>query len=131
MGLLSMPYYFLFEMLGPIIEFSGWIFMLVFLFFKVLSVQWFLVFLAVSAAFGFLFSVATILLEEISFHRYPKRRHLFGLLVGGFLYNVGFRQINAVWRTWATLEYIVGFTKWGKMRRTGFRTEPSRQSVGR
>lgn len=125
LGTLAMPYYLIFEMAGPVIELFGYVLVVVFLLVGVLSWFWFLLFFLLSAAFGFLFSVATILLEELSFHRYPRRRDILGLLWGGFLYNFGFRQINALWRTFATLEYLGGFRFWGKVRRTGFRTEPS------
>ncbi len=127
LGTLAMPYYLIFEMAGPVIELFGYVLVVVFLIVGVLSWFWFLLFFLLSAAFGFLFSVATILLEELSFHRYPHRRDILGLLWGGFLYNFGFRQLNALWRTSATLEYLGGFRFWGKVRRTGFRTETGRQ----
>jgi len=71
--------------------------------------------------------VATITVEELSFDRYKRWGDLLLLLWGGFLYNFGFRQINAVWRLFATLEYIGGFRKlWGTVRRYGFRTATSK-----
>lgn len=129
LGTLAMPYYLIFEMAGPVIELFGYVLVVVFLLIGVLSWFWFLLFFLLSAAFGFLFSVATILLEELSFHRYPHRRDVLGLLWGGFLYNFGFRQLNALWRTSATLEYLGGFRFWGKVQRTGFRTETGKQRV--
>lgn len=126
LGMFAMPYYLIFELAGPIVELFGYVLMVVFLLAGVLSWFWTLLFFLVSVAFGFLFTVCTILLEELSFHRYPRRRDLFGLLWGGFMYNFGFRQLNAIWRTMATLEYLGGLRFWGKVRRTGFRTEPSK-----
>jgi len=125
LGMFAMPYYLLFELAGPIVELFGYTLMIIFLLAGVLSWYWALMFFLVSVAFGFLFSVCTIILEELSFHRYPRRRDLLGLLWGGFLYNFGFRQLNAIWRTIATLEYLGGLRFWGKVRRTGFRTETS------
>jgi cellulose synthase/poly-beta-1,6-N-acetylglucosamine synthase-like glycosyltransferase len=130
LGLLGMPYYLVFELAGPIIELFGYAMMVVFVVAGVLSWKWTLMFLLLSMGFGTLFSVATILLEELSFDRYPHRRHLFGLLWGGMLYNFPFRQLNAVWRLQATLEYLGGFRKfWGRMRRIGFRTDEAKRGA--
>jgi cellulose synthase/poly-beta-1,6-N-acetylglucosamine synthase-like glycosyltransferase len=127
LGLLAMPYYVIFELAGPFIELMGYALLIVFLLAGVLSWIWALVFLLLSMAFGMLFTVATILVEELSFDRYRRWRDLLILLWGGFLYNFGFRQINAVWRVFATLEYIGGFRKlWGTVRRYGFRTAASK-----
>ena len=127
LGLLGMPYYLIFELGGPIVELLGYTLMLIFLLAGVLSWVWAVLFLLLSVAFGFLFTTATILVEELSFDRYRRWRDLLLLLWGGFLYNFGFRQVNAVWRLFATLEYIGGFRKfWGTVRRYGFRTAPTK-----
>ena len=123
LGWFAMPFFLVFEMLGPIVELFGYVLMLIFLIVGVLSWYWFLLFLILAAVFGFLITSCTILLEELSFHRYPRKRDLLWLLWGGFFFNFGFRQINAVWRTMATLEYLGGFRLWGRVRRVGFKTE--------
>lgn len=126
-GMLGMPYYLIFEMIGPIVELFGYATVIVFAIIGVLSWQWMLLFLLLSMVLGFLFSVLTILVEEFSFHRYRRARDLGILLWGGFVYNFGFRQINAVWRLQATLEYVGGLRKlWGTVRRYGFRTAASK-----
>ena len=92
----------------------------------VLSLEWMLMFILLSMSLGFMFTVITVLVEELSFHRYQRTSDLFKLLLGGFLYNFGFRQINAIWRLQAMLEYLGGFRKlWGAIRRGGFRTAGS------
>ncbi len=58
LGLLAMPYYLIFELAGPIIELLGYALLIVFLLAGVLSWVWALVFLALSVAFGMLFTVA-------------------------------------------------------------------------
>ena len=131
LGLLGMPYYLVFELAGPIIELFGYVLIIVFLLAGVLSWKWAALFFLLSLGFGILFSVATILLEELSFDRYPRRRHLLGLLFGGLLYNFPFRQLNAIWRLQASLEYLGGFRRlWGRMRRIGFKTEDTKREAG-
>lgn len=127
LGLLGMPYYVIFELAGPVVELFGYATLIIFRIAGVLSLKWTLIFLLLSVAFGLLFTVATILVEELSFHRYRRARDLLILLWGGVVYNVGFRQINAVWRLQAMLEYLGGFRKfWGTVRRYGFRTATGR-----
>jgi cellulose synthase/poly-beta-1,6-N-acetylglucosamine synthase-like glycosyltransferase len=123
LGMIAMPYYIIFELAGGIVELLGYALLLVFLVVGVLSWKWALLFLLLSTSFGFLYTVATVLVEELSFHRYRRSRDLLGLMWGGIVYNCGFRQINAVWRLQATLEYFGGLRKfWGTVRRYGFRT---------
>ncbi len=122
LGLLAMPYYLIFEMLGPILELFGYATMVLFLMAGVLSWQWAGLFFLVSIGFGVLISSGAILLEELSFHRYPRPRQVLALLLGALLYNLGYRQINALWRFSATFEYVGGFRLWGRIKRFGFKT---------
>lgn len=123
LGMLAMPYYLVFEMVGPIIELFGYISLVVFLALNLLSVFWAWMFFLMAVGIGALISTGAILLEEISLHRYPQPRHLVGLLVGSLFYNFGFRQLNAFWKLQATLEYIFGYRSWGQIRRRGFEEE--------
>ncbi|MEZ5336993.1 MAG: glycosyltransferase [bacterium] len=126
LGMFGMPYYLIFEMLGCVVELFGYVMLIVFWLAGVLSLNWMLLWILMSMATGFMFTVLSVLVEELSFHRYRRVRDLFMLLWGGFLYNFGFRQINAVWRLQAMLEYLGGFRKlWGAIRRGGFRTAGS------
>jgi len=121
-GLFAMPYYFLFELCGPLVELFGYAMMIVFLVVGVLSWYWVALFFLVSMGFGMVITAGAILLEELSFHRYPRPLHVLGLLLGGLAYNLGYRQLNALWRLSATFEYVGGYRLWGRIRRLGFRT---------
>lgn len=121
-GIFAMPYYLVFELLGPVVELFGYAMMVLFFFAGVLSWYWVLLFLLVSVGFGLLITAGGILLEELSFHRYPQPIQVVGLLIGGLAYNLGYRQAVALWRMSAIIEYLGGYRLWGRIRRLGFRT---------
>ena len=123
LGLLAMPYYLIFELLGPIIELFGYFTIILFFFTGVLSLSWTLLFFFLAVAVGFLISVGSILLEELAEHRYPKPQQIFALLLGCLLYNIGFRQLHAWWRLIGTLEYLGGLRLWGRVKRVGFKNQ--------
>ena len=62
--------------------------------------------------FGALMSVGAVLMEEMSFHRYPRVRHMLILVLVAFFENFGYRQINAWWRCKAV---FTAFDKLGFM----------------
>jgi len=125
-GLIAFPYFFLFEMLGPFVEILGYFVVVLSYFLGILNVEFFLLFLAVAVLYGIFLSIAAILLEEISFRRYPGWLDLTKLIVFGILENFGYRQLNALFKVRAFWEVVRRRRAWGRMDRTGFRgTQPS------
>ena len=60
------------------------------------------------------------MLEELSFRRFPRAVDLLILLGAGVIENLGYRQINTLWRILAFRDFIRGNTAWGRMERKGF-----------
>jgi cellulose synthase/poly-beta-1,6-N-acetylglucosamine synthase-like glycosyltransferase len=112
MGMFVMPYYFLVEMLSPIVEVLGYFAVLFSYLFGFLSFEFLLIFLALAVFYGIFLSTAGIYLEEITYRRYPRWGHLIRLLAYGVLENFGYRQLNSFWRFQAVLKYLVGMRKW-------------------
>lgn len=119
-GLLAFPYYVLFELVGPIIEISGYVIILAAFYVGILNVQFFIIFFVVAIIYGMLFSVGAVLLEEISFQRYPRPLDLVRLILFALIENVGYRQLTVIWRVKAFFDYARGVRSWGAMQRTGF-----------
>lgn len=124
-GLAAMPYFFLVELLGPVFEFFGYVAMVVMLAMGILNEQLALLFFIVALFYGVMFSVGAVLLEEMSFQRYPKPSDLALLLSFGVLENFGYRQLTAWWRVRAFWDYFRGKKTWGVMERKGF-SKPSK-----
>jgi cellulose synthase/poly-beta-1,6-N-acetylglucosamine synthase-like glycosyltransferase len=119
-GWLALPFTILFEMLGPFIELLGYVFMIVLAILGFVSLNTFLIFVMLAVGLGVLLSVTSILLEEMSFHIYPKPSQILALFLIAFVDNLGYRQTMALWRLWGFFSWLFGSKgKWGKMSRKG------------
>jgi hypothetical protein len=108
----------LFEWLGPVIEVVGYVLVVAGLVMGFVSVEMWLTFLLVAISLGILLSVSAILLEEMSFHAYPKPRHVLLLVLAAIAENFGYRQLNAVWRLIGLVKWLRGGkAQWGDMSR--------------
>src|ERR687894_2193640 len=97
-GLLGMPYYFLFEFLGPVIELLGYAAFVAGLALGVINTVFALVFFLAAVGLGVLLSTAAVFLEELRLERYPSWRDLVKLILYGVLENFGHRQFDNLWR---------------------------------
>lgn len=123
LGLVSVPYFVFIELFGPVIEAFGYVAVSIGAFLGVVSFEIVLIFFIVSVIYGVMFSVSSVILEEISFHRYPRTRDLIKLLVLGVIENFGYRQITVWWRIKAFYDYARGVQSWGAMTRVGFKKQ--------
>ncbi|WP_041589256.1 glycosyltransferase family 2 protein [Thermoanaerobacter wiegelii] len=119
-GLIAVPYFWIFEMFGPIIEILGYILIPLAYMLGVLNLKYFILFLAASILYGILLSLGAILLEEYTFNKYPSLKQLLRLSLYGVLENFGYRQMTTLFR----VEGIIKFRKmkhnWGKIKRHSF-----------
>ncbi len=111
----------LIDVVGPIAELTGYLIVPVFWMLGVLSLEFFFAFIAVTFAFGVAVSVGSLALEEIELRRVPRARDLVLLTLTAVAENLGYRQLNAIWRVWGTWQWMRGTTAWGEMGRTGFK----------
>ena len=82
-----------------------------------------LLFLAVAILYGIFLSIAAILLEEISFRRYPSWEDLLKLLLFGILENLFYRQALALFKVKAFWDFLRRKRQWGRMDRSGFKKQ--------
>ena len=120
LGVGALPYFLLFEFLGPLVELLGPPSIVVWWSLGLLSLPFFVAFLVVSLLLGFLISVAALSLEEFSFRRHPSGREVARLVWLAAVENLGYRQLTAVWRVQAFFQLLLGRkTAWGDMQRRG------------
>ena len=120
---LAIPFYVLFELLGPVIEALG---LVLFVAGAVLGlIAWpdATVFLLLALSLGMLLSICAIMLEEFSFPVYRKPRELALLYAAALLENFGYRQLTVWWR-------LKGFFRWITGRRHTWETITRSASVG-
>lgn len=117
-GWVALPFFILFEWLGPVVELFGYIFMAVAWWQGWVSWESFAIFLFVAIGLGILLSAFGLLLEEISFHLYPRASQLLTLAAVVVLENFGYRQMNSWWRLIGLYKWARGGeAKWGVMTR--------------
>jgi len=119
-GLFAFPYFVVFELLGPFIETFGYLAVIVSYLLGILDVQFFVMFLAAAILYGMFLSIAAILLEEISFRRYPGWVDLSKLLAYSVIENFGYRQLLSAMKVKAFWDAIRRRRAWGQMQRRGF-----------
>ncbi len=105
---LAIPFYVVFELLGPIIEVAGFAFMILCAFQGWLAFPEAMIFLGLAICLGILLSTSAIMLEELSFHMYPKLSQVATLYGIAIVENFGFRQLTALWRLQGLLRWLGG-----------------------
>lgn len=119
-GLIGMPYFLVFELLGPLFEVAALVLFVLSIAFGVASPSLILTYIAVSCLFGLALAVSSLVIEEHAFRRYRRWSCLLHLMSVSLVENFGYRQ-------WQTLVRLRAFTTvrkhkhaWGAMTRTGF-----------
>lgn len=119
-GMFGVPYFWIFEMLGPVIETLGYIFIPLSYVFGLLNIQYFILFLVSSILYGIILSIGAILLEEYTFSKYPSIKQLLRLSWYGVLENFGYRQMTTFFRIDAIIRFKKFRNSWGKIKRESF-----------
>ena len=96
-GMLSMPYFFFVEMLGPVIEMLGYIVMVISLCLGIVSKFFIFVFL-MAYLYGLFFSFAAIILEQLSYKRYKGLKENTIMIIYSFFEQLCYRQVTVFWR---------------------------------
>jgi cellulose synthase/poly-beta-1,6-N-acetylglucosamine synthase-like glycosyltransferase len=117
-GWLSFPFAILFECLSPVIVVIGYVSLIVCFALRLISLEAVTAFLLADVGLGMVVSVSALLLEELSFHIYPKPAHALLLFAVAVVENVGYRQLNSIWRLIGLVRWISGAkASWGQMTR--------------
>jgi cellulose synthase/poly-beta-1,6-N-acetylglucosamine synthase-like glycosyltransferase len=124
-GWFAIPYHWVFEWVAPLIELIGWKTMLIAALTGALNWGFFLQFLLFGYLFGTLISIGSVVIEEMTYHRYNDWRDLLRLIGYCFLEHFPYRPLNSIWRVRGMWEFIAGRSSWHKIERTGFSGQPA------
>lgn len=119
-GMLSMPYFFFVEMLGPLIEMVGYIIMVLSIYLGLMS-KFFIFAFLMAFLFGILFSFSAILFEQISYKRYKGVKDILSLLISSLFEQFVYRQLTVWWRVRSLWNFKKGSKSWGTIERKSFR----------
>ena len=120
LGLFAIPYYWFVELFGPIVEILSYVALFVGFGFGFLDQETFWLFFIAGILYGVIMSIASVLLGEIYFSKYPKVSQFLTLIGISFVEAFGYRQMNMWWRLQGLKDYWQGKKSWGQMHRTGF-----------
>ena len=127
-GMAAMPYFFVFEALAPAVELAGYVVTLAACLFGWLDWRFAELMFLTAVVYGALISVAAVVLEELSFRKYPRLGDLLRLSAYGAAENFGYRQLTLWWRLRGSFDFLRGRSEWGAMARHGF-TRPDPTTV--
>ncbi len=115
-GWVAFPYFLVFEVIGPLLEFQGYIMVLAAGILGILSPEIVLILFTASILMGILISVISLLIAEKETEYYPLK-DLFWLLLFAVIENFGFRQFMSIQRVLGYMSSLRKTGGWGKMTR--------------
>ncbi|HEY6338814.1 MAG TPA: glycosyltransferase [Candidatus Sulfotelmatobacter sp.] len=118
-GWAILPYMWVFEFFAPVIELVGYFTIGTAMMLGVLSRSFFLQFLLFGYAFATLISIGSVLLEEMTYRRYNRRRDVARLLIYCLFEHFPYRQLTMIWRLQGIWQYLRGDLQWREMKRVG------------
>ncbi|MEO8721857.1 MAG: glycosyltransferase [Ginsengibacter sp.] len=123
LGILSYPYWFFFELLAPMIEFSGFALLVIFAMMGFVAWHFFLYLLAFILFFGYLYSVFAILVEVLTFNQYKKRSDILKLILVAFAEPIIFHPYVVLAAVRGNIDFLRKRKSWGEMTRQGFNSK--------
>lgn len=116
-GLIILPYMWLFELAAPVIELAGYLAIIVAAALGLISATLAILFLVFGYAFSTLISIGGVMLEEMTYRRYTDWREVSRLLFYGLAENFPYRQMLMIWRLQGLWQYLRGDLKWRGLKR--------------
>lgn len=121
-GMFSMPYFLLIELLGAVFEFFGYFIIFGGFFFSLVDPNVAGVLFLVTIFYGSLISALAVLLEELTLHKYPKVSHLMRLYFWALTETFWYRPLMILWRVQGLFAVFQKKANWGDMKRKGIST---------
>ena len=119
-GMFCLPYFWIFELIGPVFEVMGYISVPISFALGVVDLHFMLSFFLVAVLYGIILSVGALLMEENTFRKYPRISQILKLFLYAVLDNFGYRQLNSIYKVEAMLGYRKNKSSWGSIKRRTF-----------
>jgi cellulose synthase/poly-beta-1,6-N-acetylglucosamine synthase-like glycosyltransferase len=124
MGMVVYPFFVFVELLAPVVEALGVLGLIAGLIIGAVNIPFAIAFFFAAYGLGMVLSLYTLVLEEVSFHRYGRFGDRLILIVWAVFENLGYRQLTVIWRLRGLLKYFQKKSDWGAMERRGFQKKP-------
>ena len=120
-GVLALPFFLLFELLGPVIELIGLAAVVLSLLLGLVQPAAAGAVVVLAVALGVLLSATAIAVEELTYHRYGRSRDLLALMGAAVVEHLWFRWAHSWYRLRGLVAALTGRTPvWTAMPRVGF-----------
>jgi cellulose synthase/poly-beta-1,6-N-acetylglucosamine synthase-like glycosyltransferase len=120
MGMVSMPYFFIFELAGPLIEVQGYLMVIAAIFLGLFNWQIALLLLFTNILLGVSVSITSLIVTEKDNHYYSYGDVL-KLAFCAVIENFGARQVLSFWRVFGYFKMFGKDQGWGSQVRKGFK----------
>lgn len=128
MGMLSYPYWSVFEKFAPIIELTGVLYILTLLIIGEFSAFYFIALYSMMYLLAVLVTSFSILYEQIAFNNYKEKKDLNKLIATVLLEPFIIHPKVVFWGLKGHIDFIKGKGGWGQMIRTGFKKSEDRKN---
>jgi cellulose synthase/poly-beta-1,6-N-acetylglucosamine synthase-like glycosyltransferase len=118
-GCLALPYLWVFELLAPVIELTGFAMVFLAVICGALSWTFFLEFVIFGYGFATVISIGSVLQEELTYKRYDDWQDVARLVSYCFLEHCPYRQMHMIWRLQGLWQYFRGDMAWRPLKRQG------------
>ena len=125
LGLLGYPYWFFFEWLAPLLAFSGFIYSIYLAVSNSINWPFYLLLFLFIYTFAVSISIWAILFEEITYHKYKRKRDVLKLLTAALL-EPFFYPIYTYFAVRGNLEALRRKKGWGNVERKSFEKKKKR-----
>ncbi len=120
LGVGVMPLFVVFDILGPIVELVAYLMLAGLALAGILSWAYFWAFFCLVVGYGMFLSVLALVMSEATLFRSPRYRDMPLLWLTALLENLGYRQLNGLWRMEGLWQFFRKKQAWGDMQRKGF-----------
>jgi cellulose synthase/poly-beta-1,6-N-acetylglucosamine synthase-like glycosyltransferase len=118
-GMMSFPFQLYIEGFGAAVEFLGYFMIPMALMLGIVPPTLFVLFVVLGLVYGSFLSVGAVLLEELTYRRYPGFKDLSTLLGFAVIENIGYRQLVLYYRFQGLVRFLTGFRSWEKVVHVG------------
>jgi poly-beta-1,6-N-acetyl-D-glucosamine synthase len=121
LGLVSYPYWMVYEWLAPVVEFAGLIYF-GYIVATGFSTWHIFVFLLLAVyAFAIFMSFLSLFFEEYTYHQYTSKKDILKLMLTALLEPFIYHPRSAWWGFKGNIDKFRGVKNWGEMTRSGFK----------
>ena len=120
--MIAFPYYIAIELIGPVIELSGYLGFIYLYFRGYISPHFAMLFFLIAVTWGMWLNAAAVLLDNLVIHRYKRVGDALKIALLGSLEFFGYRQIVVVERLFGTFQSWRS-NHWGKIKRVDINSQ--------